>query len=392
MVKMQPSPSAYTEGYVSARLHDLATADNYIKHTCIGDPELDPVMEEISSLPSEELHRFVAAGIEQQTEVLRTAPQVMRDPVERINEPPSWLDYEAFYPAIQAFYTKANDILLALVTGVLIEGFSTLMSKPFGITGRMLQDTDVSIRQLKQVNRHLLEIFFPGGLLRKGDGWKLSVRIRFIHALVRQLMKAADEWDTKAWGTPISAAHMGFSTALFSHRLLEHSTSVGANYNRDEKDSIFELWRYVGHLMGVPETILYSNQQDARKLFKIGFLCEPAPDADAATISNALIQSIPLVAGLTDREEQDSMRDLAYRISRALVGSQLANQLKFPKGSSTGVLQVYRAKQLSERLIKDVQLIKSENFLQLLNASQYDEIGVSYKMPDHVLASKSSEW
>lgn len=392
MVKMQLSPSAYTEGYVSARLHDLATADNYIRHTRIGDPELDPVMEEISALPSEDLHRFIAAGIEQQTEALRAAPQVLRDFFDRINEPPPWLDHKAFDPAIRAFYTKASDILLALVTGVLVEGFSTLMSKPFGVTGRMLQETDVSIRQLKQVNRHLLEIFFPGGLLRKSDGWKLSVRIRFIHARVRQLMKAADEWDTEAWGTPISAAHMGFSTALFSHRLLEHSASVGANYNQDEKDSIFELWHYVGYLMGVPETILYTSQKEAHGLFKIGLMCEPSPDTDAATISNALIQSIPLVAGLTDPDEQDSMRNLAFRISRALVGNQLANQLQFPKGSSAGVLHMYRAKQLSMRLTKDVQLIKSENFLQLLNASQYDEVGVSYKMPDHVLASRSSEW
>lgn len=391
-MKMRPSPSAYIEHYVSARLHDLETADNYIEHTHMGDPELDPVMEEISTLPSEDLHKFIGAGIEQQTEVLGTAPQALREIFDHINEPPAWLDYEAFNPAIHAFYIKATDILLAMVTGVLTEGFSTLMSKPFSITGRMLQETDTSIRQLKQVNRHLLEIFFPGGLLRKGDGWKLSVRIRFIHARVRQLMKSSREWNTEAWGMPISAAHMGFSTALFSYRLLEHSTAVGANYSQDEKDSIFELWRYVGHLMGVPETILYTTPQEARKLFKIGFKCEPPPDADAATISNTLIQSIPLVAGLTDPDEQNSMRDLAYRISRALIGNHLADQLRFPRGSSSGVLYMYRAKQLSLRLTKDVQLIKSENFLQLLNASQYDEVGMSYKMPDHVLASKSCEW
>lgn len=391
-MKMKVSPTAYTEHYVSARLHDLVTADNYIEHTYVGDPALDPVMEEISTLPDEDLHRFIGAGIERQTEVLRTAPQALRDVFEQINEPPSWLDYEAFNPAIQAFYTKATDILLAMVTGVLTEGFSTLMSKSFSITGRMLQENDMSIRQLKQVNRHLLEIFFPGGLLRKGDGWKLSVRIRFIHARVRQLMKSAEEWNTKAWGVPISAAHMGFSTALFSYRLLEHSSAVGANYSQDEKDSIFELWRYVGYLMGVPETILHTTPQEARKLFKIGFKCEPPPDADAATIANTLIHHIPLVAGLTDPEEQDSMRELAYRISRALIGNHLADQLHFPKSGSMGVLHMYRAKQLSLRLTKDVQLIKSENFLQLLNASQFDEGGMSYKMPDHVLASKSSEW
>ena len=391
-MKIQPSPSAYIEEYVSARLHDRATADNYIRHTLIGDPELDSVMEEISTLPSDDLHRFIGAGIEQQDEVLRAAPQALREIFDRINEPPSWLDHKAFDPAVQAFYTKATDILLALVSGVLVEGFSTLMSKPFSVTGRMLKETDVSIRQLKQVNRHLLEVFFPGGLLREGDGWKLSVRIRFIHARVRQLMKTADEWNTEAWGVPISAAHMGFSTALFSYRLLEHSSSVGANYSSEEEDSIYSLWRYVGHLMGVPETILYSTRQEAQTLFKMGFMCEPPPDADAAAISNTLIQSIPLVAGLTDREEQDDMRGLAYRISRALVGNWLADQLHFPKGHSTGTLYMYRAKQLSARLTKDVQMIKSENFLQLLNVSQYDETGVSYKMPDHVLASKSSEW
>ena len=252
-MRMQPSPSAYTENYVAARLHGLTIADNYIKHTGIGDPELDSVMEELSSLPSEDLHRFIGAGIEQRDEVLRTAPQALRDVFDQINDPPSWLDCKAFDPAIRAFYTKATDILLALVTGVLIEGFSTLMSKSFSITGRMLQETDTSIRQLKQVNRHLLEVFFPGGLLRKGDGWKLSVRIRFIHARVRQLMKSADEWNTEAWGTPISAAHMGFSAVLFSDRLLEHSSSVGARYSQEEKDSIFSLWRYVGHLMACPK-------------------------------------------------------------------------------------------------------------------------------------------
>ena len=48
--KMVQSPSAYIEGYAKARLYDQAAADNYIRHTNIGDPVLDPVLEEISSL------------------------------------------------------------------------------------------------------------------------------------------------------------------------------------------------------------------------------------------------------------------------------------------------------------------------------------------------------
>ena len=65
-MKIQLSPSAYIEDYVSDRIHDCATADNHIKHTHIGDPELDSVMEDISTLPSDDLHRFIGADIEQQ--------------------------------------------------------------------------------------------------------------------------------------------------------------------------------------------------------------------------------------------------------------------------------------------------------------------------------------
>ena len=389
-MRIELSPSAYTEAYITARLYDRATADNYIKHTAIGDPELDLVMEDLATLPAEDLHRFVEAGIEQQDEILRSAPQVLRDFFDTVNTPPSWLDYKAFDPAVRAFYTNAADMLLAFVTGVLVEGFSTLMSKSFSITERMMHQAGT--RQLKQVNRHLLEVFFPDGMLRNGDGWKLSVRIRFIHARVRQLMKTSDKWHSEAWGIPLSAAHMGFSTALFSERMLEHSTSVGAKYSQEEKESILCLWRYVGYLMGVPESILYCNQDDAQRLFKIAMMCEPSPDHDSANMANVLIRSIPIVAGLTNQDEQDSMIDLAYRISRALVGNHLADRLKFPKVTSKGVLYVYRAKQLSARLTKDAQSIKSENFLQLLNISQYDDGGISYKMPDHVHTLKSSEW
>ena len=35
------------------------------------------------------------------------------------------------------------------------------------------------------------------------------------------------------------------------------------------------IWRYSGHLMGIPETILFRDEQDALEIFRIGTLCEP---------------------------------------------------------------------------------------------------------------------
>ena len=131
------SPSAYSEGDAKARLHDQAAADNYIKHTTIGDSVLDPIMEELSSLSPTVLHHFIRAGIEQQDEALRKAPRILRDFFETIDQPPPWLDYEAFRPGIRAFHANVDLMLVAFVTGVLVEGFSTLIAKSFRITGRV---------------------------------------------------------------------------------------------------------------------------------------------------------------------------------------------------------------------------------------------------------------
>ena len=95
-----------------------------------------------------------------------------------------------------------------------------------------------------QNNRHMVEMYLPGGLERYGDGWKLSARIRLAHAQVRYLLDNSPDWDTPAWGIPISAAHTGFALTAFSARLLKHMKRLGAVYNHEEAKSFMDVWRY----------------------------------------------------------------------------------------------------------------------------------------------------
>ncbi len=67
----------------------------------------------------------------------------------------------------------------------------------------------------------------PGSLEPYGDGWKLSLRVRLIHAQIRDLLMESSEWEPAAWGTPVSAAHLGFSLSAFSARLLAHMRRLG---------------------------------------------------------------------------------------------------------------------------------------------------------------------
>ena len=122
--------------------------------------------------------------------------------------------------------------------------------------------------------------------------------------------------DHGAWGTPVSAAHLGFAISVSSKRLLEYSLQVGARFDQEQKESILTVWRYAGYLMGIPETILYTNGAEAEEMYKMGYLCEPVPDADSIAVANGLIQAIPSVADVTDPDEQKRLTDLAYRLSR----------------------------------------------------------------------------
>ena len=192
-------PTCYVEGLAKARAVDPEIASKYIAHTTVEDPEADAVVDLLASLEPTAAARFVAAAMDQDADELAGAPRVLRDFFEGLETVPSWVDFSAFKPGIRMFHRNSRLVLAAFVAGTLIEGFSTNIAKSFLITGRLRES---GIRRLKQNNRHMVEIFIPGGLQRAGDGWKLSVRIRLIHARVRRLLKHSGEWDEAAWVPP----------------------------------------------------------------------------------------------------------------------------------------------------------------------------------------------
>ena len=381
-------PSAYRLGYAEARKHNESLAENYIKHTIIGDPELDPILAELSSIPHAQLHRFIEGGIEQNESKLKSAPKELREFFYGLETAPEWVDKESFIPGIRVFHANVDLMLIAFVTGVLIEGFATLIAKSFNTTKR----TETTTRRLKQNNRQMLEIFYPGGLDRTEDGWKLSTRVRFVHARIRNLLAKSEFWDYDSWGTPVSAANLGFAISIFSKRMVEFSIKVGAKYTEEEKRSVISVWRYAGYLMGIPESILFRTIEEAEEIFLIGRMCEPAPDHDSVEMSNILIRSIPNVVGIEDPVEQQELVKLAYRLSRAFIGNKLADSLEFPKSSTLLTLFVFQLKEKLKRSRLGEQHTRSVNFSSLLEISAYEEVGLSYRMPSHVHAKNSIDW
>ena len=175
----------YLPGFEKARRINPELAHTYISHSTTGDPLADAMIEEVSALEPSESRRLIHAVMESEEDALARAPSAVQALYHDANTTPDWVDLSSFMPGIRAFHANAPEILGGMVGGVLVEGFSTAICESFLITGRL---RDQGVRRLKQNNRHMLEIFLPGGLARFGDGWKLSVRIRIVHARIRHLL------------------------------------------------------------------------------------------------------------------------------------------------------------------------------------------------------------
>ena len=172
---------------------------------------------------------------------------------------------------------------------------------------------------------------------------------------------------------------------------------LGAEFTDEERDSFMSIWRYTGHVMGIPSSILFRDEDDARHLRRIGSMCEPPPCPESIAMANALVNSAPLVIDVTDPAERSKMASYVFKVSRALIGNTLADQLKYPPDPSFGTLFIFRMQERYRRLLTKLGSKSEGNsnftkFTSLLKASVLEETGISYRLPDHVYSEESSQW
>ncbi len=387
-------PSAYQPGYEKAQALDPDLADTYIEHTHIGDPLADAAVNSLTEFNKAQSHRFIEAGMEGDEDGLRDAPDALRAFFDAVASPPPHLvfDPDKAIAGARAFYKFSDMFFVGLVLDAVITGFTTGVSKSFFTTGR----TTGNLRRVKQNTRHLVEITLPGGLDRHGDGWKLTVRIRLIHAQVRRLLLNSNDWDVAADGIPLHAGHMVLAATGFSAVNLRAVQKLGIKLSREERVSFMYIWRYVTWLLGVPEKILFRGEEDAVHLKEVGYLCEPRPEIESITLAHGNIGVIPELVGIDDPAKAKKMVDGLFRASRALIGDELADALNYPKQSTFGILAFLRLQRrfqiIRSKIMPHAPSHDFNNFAGLIQRSVYDDMGINYRMPDAVKDTESSPW
>lgn len=398
-------PMAYRKSYEKARVTNPALAATYIEHTTVDGPVADAVMDALAPFGPGAVDRFIRAGMRQDEKALANAPAVLRDFFAEIAKPPEWFDSRVLGPGHRAFH-QYSDVFIPAFFVCTVHNASTLIAKAFYATGRVM--SDFGLRRIRQNTRHFIEIMLPDALEHQGDGWKLSVRIRLVHARIRRLIRESGNWDESVYGTPVSAAHMAFASSNFSAGVLYQAQRLGAKMNAATRNGFMQAWRYASYLAGTPESFLFDGDYEKTlELRRVGALCEPPPGEEAITIANALVNALPKIIGTigptTNQQgmtahvyaDQETMTRHVYRITRALLGDKLSDQLRFPPQRTLGFLSSIRSYRRAHGMLHQMApnlagLWRGSNFGFLLEASMLEAL--RYQLPDHLDTKKATPW
>jgi len=296
--------------------------------------QADPVADELAAwlrierkARTELFERSMREGIRS----VQDAPLELRDFFESVEKAPPWVDFDQINRGALAYQRFGLLGMIVLSAWSLLNGYhSSAAVKPLAMTGQLRHNTQ---RRLAETARFVSEATQVDGLLRGHRGHEISLRVRVIHAFVRQDCLASQRWKTDEWGLPINQADM-FGTLLeFSLLMMDGARRLGFVLTDAEAEAILSLWRYCGHLSGVDPWLLehFSSESQTRRIADLLRLIQPGPDEDSLALAEALFE----VPGQNASGKGPAwiawfVTRFHHGLARALNGPEIADDLGVP--------------------------------------------------------------
>ncbi len=294
-----------------------------------GDPLADAVVHSFDEVGLERgwglFERAVHQGIDQVPE----APEALAALFAEVEAVPHWVDW--------AEVDKGGSLLLrSTAFGAITLGLKSLVlgycspggNKPLAFSGRLRSQ---AARRLKETAQFVYAVSVPGGMRQGQAGYAISLRVRLIHARIRQLILSRGQWEPERWGAVISQHDMVATALLFSTHFSAGVAQFGLQVTPEELRTQLALWRYVAWLMGTEVDLLPRDHAEALELSDLIDATQEPPDDDSRALVHALVRA-PVQMSSTPGEEKRALGQLplAYGMCRALLGPELSDHLQLP--------------------------------------------------------------
>ncbi|MFC7275294.1 oxygenase MpaB family protein [Paractinoplanes rhizophilus] len=267
-----------------------------------------------------DLHRALAAGID------ADVPEPVKLFFDAVRDRPSWVDDRLLARGARACRAYGMDAGLVLAYGSLLGGYRTAAAlEPLVRTGRLTGGE--TLRRIKETSLWWRAVTAPGGLDTDGEGFRLTLHVRVMHALVNDRLAADPGWDWATRGMPINQYDQASTLGVFSTSFLLHLRLLGVRVTRGDARAVMHLWSYIGWLMGVDEQWLPHDERRGRRLLYHFLAYDPPPDGNSVALARALIQMNDDVASGWRRAYE---REKALSVSTWLLGRAAMRDLGLP--------------------------------------------------------------
>ncbi len=316
-----------------------------------GDPLADAVIDEMRDKPLGRGFALVNDVLAHPNAPLSERPPALRALFESLDYVPAWVDWEAMRHGNELLLRSGILGGIVLAAASLVQGYASPGgNKPLVFSGRLQERAQ---RRLAETSRYVQAVGQVDGFRRTGDAFAITVRVRLMHAQVRQMLRKATDWRTDLWGEPINQHDMAATTLLFSLVFMDGIRRLGIDTDRNESESFMHLWRYAGHVMGVDTEILPTSEFEAWNLAELIRVTQGPPDEDSRALTAALFDA-SLKNAKTEQERRLGLfrREMGRGFCRGLVGHEMAKALGIPRTPVEGVFHVFRTVTLAREVVR----------------------------------------
>jgi hypothetical protein len=251
-----------------------------------GDPLADDVaawMREIGARTGwQRFEKALSEGVES----VRNDAALYKFLSHAASDPP-WLDRGAVERGIAASGRAGAAGMLALRDLGLWAGYrASAINQTLIRTGALEGSAQ---RRVAQTTTWWMACNESGGMDVGADGYRMTLRVRVVHALVRASLLRSPDWD-RAWlGLPVNQLDMQATYLAFSVIYLIGQRMLGVPVRKQEAEDIIHLWRYIAWLMGVDEKLLVASEVEGRVALYRNLLSQPAADETSKKLGRALM-------------------------------------------------------------------------------------------------------
>jgi hypothetical protein len=295
-----------------------------------GDPAMDELTDWMFSISPRDSRALFTKALNEGVGSIPDCPEPLRKFFKTVDTLPAWLDFSLIDDAIRFIHGTglASPYVLrdlALMGGYLLSGFNQALLMTGGLNKSASQ-------RLAETGQWWMECTEPDGLRRFGSGFKSTIHVRLIHAMVRRSLNKRDDWDSTQWGAPLSQVDMISTYLGFCVVMLGGLRKIGIPVTPHESKAVMHLWSYACWLMGVDERWLCFTESEGIVLLNHTIMTQSKPDHTSQELAIALANE-PLERKF--EHFQSLRRKLEYHqhlsVSHFFLGTQKMKQLGLPE-------------------------------------------------------------